>query len=192
MSECGPLASGYIKAWQLCICSHLMLWKQLQYVSQITLKSWTTLLTTDNMPLLCSTDDLRLTLTFFTARSNLLPYACRYSVCVKSNFREIFLKLATNGQSDKAFLLTSKFWTKYCSQYEHNLCKWVKFQTRISWQPLYVLNFNMKTVFETVEWLLSDQHITKNLYNIANYFEFLHVQILCKWANFVIFRLNIH
>ena len=27
----------------------------------------------------------------------------------KSDFKEIFLKLATNGQSDKDFLLTSKF-----------------------------------------------------------------------------------
>ena len=30
----------------------------------------------------------------------------------KSDFKEIFLKLATNGQSDKKFLLT----TKFCSQ----------------------------------------------------------------------------
>ena len=29
--------------------------------------------------------------------------------CIKSNFKEISLKLATNEQSDKAFLLTSKF-----------------------------------------------------------------------------------
>ena len=29
--------------------------------------------------------------------------------CIKSDFKEISLKLATNGKSDKAFLLTSKF-----------------------------------------------------------------------------------
>ena len=29
--------------------------------------------------------------------------------CIKSDFREIVLKLATNGQSDKGFLLTSTF-----------------------------------------------------------------------------------
>ena len=29
--------------------------------------------------------------------------------CIKSDFKEIFLKLATNDQSDKMFLLTSKF-----------------------------------------------------------------------------------
>ena len=29
--------------------------------------------------------------------------------CIKSDFKEIALKLATNGLSDKAFLLTSKF-----------------------------------------------------------------------------------
>ena len=30
-------------------------------------------------------------------------------LCLKSDFKDIFLKLATNGQSDKAFLLTSEF-----------------------------------------------------------------------------------
>ena len=30
-------------------------------------------------------------------------------MCIKSEFKEICLKLATNGQSDKGFLLTSKF-----------------------------------------------------------------------------------
>ena len=29
---------------------------------------------------------------------------------IKSDFKVIFLKLATNCQNDKAFLLTSKFW----------------------------------------------------------------------------------
>ena len=29
--------------------------------------------------------------------------------CIKSDFKEIVLKLATNGQSDKGFLLTSTF-----------------------------------------------------------------------------------
>ena len=36
-------------------------------------------------------------------------------VCIKSDFKDIILKLATNGQSDKAFLLTSGFFfTKGC------------------------------------------------------------------------------
>ena len=30
-------------------------------------------------------------------------------MCIKSDFEEIILKLATYGQSDKGFLLTSKF-----------------------------------------------------------------------------------
>ena len=30
-------------------------------------------------------------------------------ICIKSDFKVIFLKLATNGQNGKAFLLTSKF-----------------------------------------------------------------------------------
>ena len=33
----------------------------------------------------------------------------RKKKCIKSNFKEIFLKLVTNDQSDKMFLLTSKF-----------------------------------------------------------------------------------
>ena len=43
-----------------------------------------------------------------------------------------------------------------------------------------LLNFNMKTDSKTLECLLFYQHTTKSLYNIANYFEFLHVQSLCK------------
>ena len=113
----------------------------------------------------CSNDDPGLTLTYFTARSNLFPYAfvlekgkimdfsetlvvydlklatddrsdekfllasnhCSLgAVCplprgfihilnlekknrIQSDFKEISLKLATNGKSDNAFLLTSKF-----------------------------------------------------------------------------------
>ena len=39
-------------------------------------------------------------------------YTCGKTVkmCIKSEFKEICLKLATNGQSDKGFLLTSKVW----------------------------------------------------------------------------------
>ena len=113
---------------------------------------------------ICSNDDPGLTLTYFTARSNSVPYAfvwekgktmdfsetivvydlklatddpsdkkfllisklCPLGAvcplpqgyihvlsheknCIKSDFKEISLKLATNGQNDKASLLTSKF-----------------------------------------------------------------------------------
>ena len=57
----------------------------------------------------CSNDDLGLTLTFFTARSNLVPYAFVWEKGKTMDFSEtivIFdLKLATD---DKKFLLTSK------------------------------------------------------------------------------------
>ena len=38
-------------------------------------------------------------------------YTCgkTWKTCIKSDFKEIVLKLATNGQSDKGFLLTSTF-----------------------------------------------------------------------------------
>ena len=35
-------------------------------------------------------------------------------MCIKSDFKEIVLKLATNGQSDKDFLLTSKLSPRGC------------------------------------------------------------------------------
>ena len=108
----------------------------------------------DSGPIIvCSNDDPWLTLTCFTARSNLVPYVFIWGktvrnsfngrwpewqkvyvklkillpegclplpcgcihvlkqakICIKSDFKDIFFKLATNGQSDEAFLLTSEF-----------------------------------------------------------------------------------
>ena len=42
-------------------------------------------------------------------------YTCikHEKLCIKSDFKDIFLKLATNGQNDKAFQLSSEF----CPQY---------------------------------------------------------------------------
>ena len=37
------------------------------------------------------------------------PVAKHEKLCIKSDFKDIFLKLATNGQGDKAFLLSSWF-----------------------------------------------------------------------------------
>ena len=73
-------------------------------------------------------------MTYFTAMSNLVPYAFVWEKskivdfsetivvydlkvatddhekgCIKSDFKEIFFKLATNDRSDKMFLLTSTF-----------------------------------------------------------------------------------
>ena len=60
----------------------------------------------------CSKDDLKLTLTYFTARSNLVPYAFVWEKGKTINFAETVvvcdLKLATDDRSDKKFLLTSK------------------------------------------------------------------------------------
>ena len=61
---------------------------------------------------ICSSDDPRLTLTYFTARSNLVPYAIVQEKGKTMDFSETIivynLKLATNDRSDKKFLLTSK------------------------------------------------------------------------------------
>ena len=59
-----------------------------------------------------SNDDPGLTLTYFTARSNLVPYAFVWEKCKTMDFSETIvvydLKLATEDQSDKKFPLTSK------------------------------------------------------------------------------------
>ena len=60
----------------------------------------------------CSNDDPRLTLTYFTARSNLVPYAFVWEKGKTVDFSETIVvydfKLATDDRSDKQFLLTSK------------------------------------------------------------------------------------
>ena len=60
----------------------------------------------------CSNGDPRLTLTYFTARSNLVPCAFVWQKGKTIDFSETIvvydLKLATDDQSQKKFLLTSK------------------------------------------------------------------------------------
>ena len=60
----------------------------------------------------CCNDGPGLTLTYFTARSNLVPYAFVWEKGKTMNCSEIIvvydLKLATDDRSDKKFLLTSK------------------------------------------------------------------------------------
>ena len=61
---------------------------------------------------ICSNDDPGLTLTYFTARSNLVPYAFVWEKGKTMDFSETVviynLKLGTDDRSDKKFLLTSK------------------------------------------------------------------------------------
>ena len=60
----------------------------------------------------CSNDDPALTLTYFTARGNLVPYAFVWEKGKTMDFSETIviydLKLATDDRSDKKVLLTSK------------------------------------------------------------------------------------
>ena len=60
----------------------------------------------------CSNDDPGLTLTYFTARSNLVPYCFVWEKGKTMDFSETIvvcdLKLAADDRSDKKFLLTSK------------------------------------------------------------------------------------
>ena len=65
------------------------------------------------LPSFFRNDDPWLTLTYFTARSNLVPYAFVWEKGKTMDFSETIvvydLKLATDDRSDKKFLLTSKF-----------------------------------------------------------------------------------
>ena len=60
----------------------------------------------------CSNDDPELTTTYFTARSNLVPYAFVWEKGKTMDFSETIvvcdLKLATDDRNNKRFLLTSK------------------------------------------------------------------------------------
>ena len=59
-----------------------------------------------------SNDDPEMTMTYFMARSNLVPYAFVWEKGKTMDFSETIvfcdLKLATDDRSDKTFLLTSK------------------------------------------------------------------------------------
>ena len=56
----------------------------------------------------CSNDNPGLTLTYFMARSTLVPYAFVWAMNFSETSVVYDLKLATDDQSDKKFLLTSK------------------------------------------------------------------------------------
>ena len=62
--------------------------------------------------LICLNDDPEFTLPYFMARSNLVPYSFVLEKGKTMDFSETIavydLKLATDDQSDKKFLLTSK------------------------------------------------------------------------------------
>ena len=73
---------------------------------------------------LCSNDDPAMTLTYFMARSKLVPCAFVWEKGKTIDFSETIvvydLKLVTDDRSDKKFLLTSKF----CSLGAICLCPW--------------------------------------------------------------------
>ena len=66
---------------------------------------------------ICSNDDPGMTLTYFTARSNLVPHAFIWEKGKTMDFSETIvvydLKLATDDRIDKKFLLTSKLYPLY-------------------------------------------------------------------------------
>ena len=83
----------------------------------------------------CLNDDPGLTLTYFTARSNLVPYAFEWGKVKTMDFSETIvvydLKLAPDDRSDKTFLLTSK------------LCP-LGIECPLPWGYIHVLNHEKK------------------------------------------------
>ena len=95
-----------------------------------------------------SNDDPGLTLTYFMARSNLVPYAFVLEKGKTMDFSEIIvvydLKLATNDRSDKKFLLTSKLCPLgVCMLPAPGLYTCVK-----SWKKMYKIRLQ-RDIFET-------------------------------------------
>ena len=86
-------------------------------------------------------DDPGLTLTYFTARSNLVPYAFVWEKGKTMDFSETIvvydLKLATDDRSDKKFLLTSK------------LCP-LGAVCPLPWGYIHVLNHEKKSDFKEI------------------------------------------
>ena len=84
----------------------------LQNQKSYDLETWHVALGTQKLYKIYINDDPGLTLTYFTARSNLVPYAFVWEKGKKMDFSETIvfydLKLATDDRSDKKFLLTSK------------------------------------------------------------------------------------
>ena len=70
-------------------------------------------------------------------------YTCikSWKNCIKSDFKEMFLKLATNDRSDKMFLLTSKF----CSQGVVSPCPGAIYMYKIM-QKMYIKS-DFKEIF---------------------------------------------
>ena len=87
--------------------NNLLLWNQ----KADDLETWYAASGARILPSLLN-DDPGLTLTYFTARSDLVPYAFVWQKGKTMDFSETIvvydLKLATDDRSDKKFLLTSK------------------------------------------------------------------------------------
>ena len=97
----------------------------------------------------CSNDDPGLTLTYFTARLNLVPYAFVWGKGKTMHFSETVvvydLKLGTDDRSDKKFLLTSK------------LCR-LGAVCLLPWGYIHVLNHEkncIKSDFKDIVWKLA-------------------------------------
>ena len=114
-----------------------------------------------------SINDPGLTMTYFMAMSNLCVcvcvgcgWGCMHTVlglyaclnhetnCIKSDFKEISLKRATNGLSDKAFLLTSKSPARAMSVPAPGLYTCIK-----SWKKLYKIRLPRHDFETCIRWM---------------------------------------
>ena len=103
----------------------------------------------------CSNDDPGLTMTYFTARSNLVAYAFVWEKGKTMDFSETIviydLKLPTDDRNDKKFLLTSKLPRRYfCSMWfltvTYSCCPYLYFGTHKSSYTYILLTIYTKSV----------------------------------------------
>ena len=90
----------------------------------------------------CSNDDPGFTMTYFTARSNLVPYAFVWEKGQTMDFSETIavydFKLATHDRSDKKFLLTSKLCPLNFKDFFLNLQKMTEVTRCSCWHQTFV------------------------------------------------------
>ena len=87
-------------------------------------------------------------------------------ICIKSDFKVIFLKLATNGQNDKAFLLTSKVCHQGLTTFAPGLYTYIKAWTIYIKSDFFLSNLQrMDTVIRAFCW--HQKFFPKELYALA-------------------------
>ena len=122
----------------------------------------------------CSNDDPGLTLTYFTVRSNLVPYAFVWEKGKTIDFSETIvvydLKLTTDDRSDKKFLLTSKV----CPLGALCPCPGAIYMYKIMKKKMYKIRLQRDFFFETCNKWPKWQEVSVDI-------KILSPGVVCPW-----------